>query len=179
MKMTHERARELIPLLAIGRLSGEEKEALLEHVEVCEVCGREYVKEMRLAFMFSRLEVRDGKKRRKGLSRLVLPSIALVAAALLLMVFLPQSRGVKAEDTLEILGPSDVWDGEILIRGKGEIHVEVVLDGEEVYSARGRDYVHLRVPVGEGEYFVRMRVRAEGKDTVSEGIAYVCDGCVP
>ncbi len=176
--MTHREIKELIPLLAIGRLEGEEKRKVMDHLRTCEECRRIYENERNL------LALMEGTAsevippplptvRRRGFSGrvLTLALSGIAVATLLVVLFLVKGyfgeteEGTKAPVPVEIVGLDDLWDGYVLVQGDGEISVKVTVDGKVVATEKGKDYVYLEPDVDRGEHYVKVTVVYHG-DTV-------------
>ena len=173
--MTHRQIRELIPLLAIGRLEGEEKEEVLRHLETCGECRRLYERERRLATLMEEMarEVVPPPpptvKRGFPYLRFAV-AFASITALLLLAVFfvrmpLGGNKEVEETPTVEVSGLEDLWDGYILVQGDGNLEVRVSIDGKVVAVGRGEGYVYLEPEVEEGEHYVKVEVLT-GRDTL-------------
>jgi hypothetical protein len=176
--MDHREIREMIPLLAIGRLEGEDRQKVLRHLEVCGECRKIYENERQLTVMM------EGMTReilpppppvihsrppyvRYALSFLAVASIVLVAFLLLRN---PQKGrygdGDGVPQTVEVSGLDDLWNGYILVQGKGPLKVEVAVDGSVVAEGSGEGYVYLKPDIKRGEHYVVVRV-ITGKDTLA------------
>lgn len=173
--MTHRQIRELIPLLAIGRLEGEEREEVLRHLETCGECRRLYERERRLATLMEEMArevvppppptVRRGFPYRR-----LAVALASITALLLVAVFLlrtPQwgSREVEETPAVEVSGLEDLWGGYVLVQGDGDLKVRVSIDGKVVAVGQGEGYVYLEPEVEEGEHYVKVEV-ITGRDTL-------------
>ena len=173
--MEHREVRELIPLLAIGRLEGKEREEVLRHLETCEECRRLYERERNLVQLMEEMtgEIAPPPAPPIGrgfpYGRVLVPAFGMVVLliAVLVAVKWPTFKGEREEATpVEVSGLEDLWSGYVLVQGEGEMTVEVDVDGETVARVKGKDYLYLEPEVSEGEHYVAVRV-IRGRDTLT------------
>jgi len=143
--MDHREIRDLIPLLAIGRLEGKEKQEVIRHLQRCAECRRIYESERNLLTLMegTASEVIPPPiptvSRRGFGGRTVALALSGIAAAIFLTVVLLIERPFGKEESdvrtpvpVEITGLEDLWGGYVLVQGEGEISVSVAVDGKVV-----------------------------------------------
>ncbi len=173
--MEHREIKDLIPLLAIGRLEGEERRILLEHLKTCEECRRTYERERSIVRMMEEMN-RDivpppAPPVRRGLPYGRVLASVFGVVALLIAVFMatknPLFRGGKEYvSPVEVSGLEDLWGGYVLVQGDGHLKVEVQVDGETVIRKEGTDYLYLEPRVSGGEHYVVVKVIRD-RDTLT------------
>ncbi len=173
--MEHREIKELVPLLAIGRLEGEEREMVLRHLRTCEGCRRLYDRERSLVRLMEGVAEEilpppaPPVRGRSTYGKILAPAFGVVAVliAVLMAVGGPIFKGEGGYPSqIEISGLEDLWSGYVLVQGDGHMRVEVEIDGETVMRSEGMDYVYLEPEVSEGEHYVVVRV-ISGRDTLT------------
>jgi len=180
--MRCEEARNLIPYLVMGVLSGEEKDELLKHIEQCSECRKFYERELERENILEFPEVMEpppelrvriwekierGKSRREKLLPILAPVLAsiLIFAGVFLTFNILKTKPLEATPVnVKLLYPGDkpIFSDDLeiilVVEGGEDIDISVKMDGQDISGS---------VREEDGVLFINSKPPSEGLHTLT------------